>query len=57
MADVDPAGDSAIVTLDCQCCLETGKSDLVVYDGTPLLTSDRQTCLSSNGLLWMRHQQ
>ena len=41
MDDVDPARDPAIVTLDHQCCLETGKSDLAVYGGTPLLTGDR----------------
>ena len=50
MADADAAGDPAIIALDCQCCLKTGKSDLVVYGGTPLLTGDRQTCLPSNGL-------
>ena len=57
MADVNPAGDPAIIALDCQHHSETGKSNLVVYSGTPLLTGDRQTCLPSNGLPWMRHQQ
>ena len=56
MADADAARDSAIIALDRQHRLETGKSNLVVYGGTPLLTGDRQTCLPSNGLLWMRHQ-
>ena len=50
MADVDAARDPAIIALDCQYCLETGKSNLVVYGGTPLLTGDRQICLPSNGL-------
>ena len=57
MADANAAGDPAIITLDHQDHLETGKSDLVVYGGTPLLTGDRWTYLLSNGLLWMRHQQ
>ena len=57
MADVDPARDPAIIALDHQHCSETGKYDLVVYGGTPLLTGDRWTCLPSNGLPWMRHQQ
>ena len=50
MADADTARDPAIVVLDCQCCSETGKSDLVAYGGTPLLTGDRWTCLLSNRL-------
>ena len=57
MADADAARDPAIVALDHQCHLETGKSDLVVYGGTPLLIGDRRTCLPSNRLPWMRHQQ
>ena len=46
-----------IIALDHQRCSETGKSNLVAYGGTPLLTGDRQTCLPSNGLPWMRYQQ
>ena len=57
MADANAARDSAIVALDHQHRSETGKSNLIVYGGTPLLTGDRQTCLLSNGLPWMRHQQ